>query len=512
MLSPQITALLASLGAGNPGAPMGETGQPLPAPPPPVVPGRPSAGSAAGRSPLDLIAPFLAIGTALSGNTQAATGSFEGLAQNELQRQQREQADQILQQRNQQFGLQAHAQQLQEQRLQQQDAAQQQAAEQQRQRALMAEVEHVRKLMPTFKTQQDYDTYINFAEDNLGVRRNTVRAIVPFRNEHAEKAMHEAVVAAVKQGGLDILDRPDLVIQVADVNGDGSGKSAVTLGEAMRIGNYVAVRDPSTGKLVKAPEIAKSDTRDAVEKMLDANLSQFAAQKGWKPTEKDPEWKAIYQQSLKEVSQARDLPNAAPSMAVKPLSRFQRNTLERQLRAEAEKHIAPIREMNRQVVVMRAGMAEIKRTGKLSAGTQAVINTFNRSMEPGSVTREAEYLRSTLGQSLFDSFAGRWNALTQGGPGVLEKNLADIVALSERIASETADLSKTNIDMIRGHAEEEGLPVDRVVPPEASYRLTGPTTSGSGPATGSIVTLKDGRRVRVETVNPDGTFSYTVVR
>lgn len=499
MLSPQITALLASLGAGMP--------EGMPPPPQPMTP-PPSQG----RSPLDFIAPFMAIGTALSGNTQAATGAFEGLAQNELRRQEQEQVASLTEARNRQFGLQAQAQQITQQRMQQEDQQRQQAEAARKQRDIMAAAEKVRG--ETFKSQEDYDAYVGFVESSLGVRPNTIRAIAPYRAPSAKDAAHAAIKSLVSTHGIDVLTSGGKVM--IDLNDDGVPDS-VDIAEAARLGNYPVLTDPTTGKPMTPPKGVTAANVQEFDTVYKGLVAEFGAGKGrlpnGEPDVSDSEKGRLALKAIEQIDKARTKPPAV-GVGEKPLSRFQRATMERQLRAEVNKHLTPVRELNRQVSVMRAGIDEAKRTGSLNAATQAVINSFNRIMEPGSVTREAEYLRSSQGQPLLDAFRGRFDAISKGGPGVTLANLEEIVSLAERIASEAAGFSASSLDMIRGQAEEYGLPPDRVVPPDASYRLTprGGTAPSGGPAVGSIVTLKDGRRMRVTGIAPDGSIQGTVVR
>jgi hypothetical protein len=133
----------------------------------------------------------------------------------------------------------------------------------------------------------------------------------------------------------------------------------------------------------------------------------------------------------------------------------------------------------------------------MTVGVQAVINSFNRILEPGSVTREAEYLRTAAGQSLIDAMIGKFESIKAGGQGVRVETLADAVALAEQIAANMSRAADGQFEMIGGQAEEYQIPRDRVIP--SLGRTNTPAPAETGPSgvppavTSALKSLPDGR-------------------
>lgn len=65
---------------------------------------------------------------------------------------------------------------------------------------------------------------------------------------------------------------------------------------------------------------------------------------------------------------------------------------------------------------------------------QAMITTFNKITDPGSVVRESEYARTPEGQSLIDNFTGRVERLKMGGAGITPEYRKQLVEDAKAIA------------------------------------------------------------------------------
>lgn len=87
------------------------------------------------------------------------------------------------------------------------------------------------------------------------------------------------------------------------------------------------------------------------------------------------------------------------------------------------------REIARQVGIMNKANASIKNGGDVNLGSQAIIATFNKILDPTSVVRESEYDRTAQGQSLLERIQGKYDNISSGGAGVTAKTLSDAVAL-----------------------------------------------------------------------------------
>jgi hypothetical protein len=404
----------------------------------------------------DLMLPLMALGTLFSGNPSAAMGATRGAVMAQQHRQRQAQIDQDQAMRQQQINEQMAAR----------EEAQRIRAEaeaRRRQEQLVGAVNDVRK--QTFKTKADYDTYVTFIENMIGVRPNTIRGLAPYTAPDMTKPAADAVNALIKSHGLEILTSGGVV----ELDRDGDGiKEPVPIMEAAKIGNVPILMGPD-GKPQLPPKEVKPENLQEFDVAYKGVLAEWAAEK---KNISDPaiQGKAAIE-ARRRIATASRQATASIVMPEKPMGRYQRLTAERNLRKDAETVLAPIRDMNRQVTVMRAGLDQIQRTGRLDAGTQAIINTFNRIMEPGSVTREAEYMRTTMGQPLFESLAGQWQKLSQGGAGVRPESLNLAVELAEQIVDTLSTSADDRLDDLRAQAEDFGLPADRIVPNRESYRL-----------------------------------------
>jgi hypothetical protein len=95
-----------------------------------------------------------------------------------------------------------------------------------------------------------------------------------------------------------------------------------------------------------------------------------------------------------------------------------------------------LREVRRQLGMMETGYAQLTNPNldqrARNAGGQAIINTFNKILDPLSVVRESEYLRSIVGQSLIDRVQSYYDRTIDGGAGLTDKE--------QRLMVETARL------------------------------------------------------------------------
>ena len=94
----------------------------------------------------------------------------------------------------------------------------------------------------------------------------------------------------------------------------------------------------------------------------------------------------------------------------------------------------PARDMDRQVKLMRVGL-DAARRGDLAQGAQAILVTFQKILDPTSVVRESEYMRSAAGQSLMNRVEGALEQLARGGAGVPLPELEKFARLAEAAAT-----------------------------------------------------------------------------
>jgi hypothetical protein len=129
-------------------------------------------------------------------------------------------------------------------------------------------------------------------------------------------------------------------------------------------------------------------------------------------------------QARKEYQQADDRLPPAPT-----LSPTAESNIINRLSNQWSKAAAPAVEVARQVKLMDAGL-EAARRGDMAAGSQAVLVTFQKILDPTSVVRESEYERSAAGQALMSRVQGAYEKLVQGGAGVPLKDLDKFARLA----------------------------------------------------------------------------------
>lgn len=101
------------------------------------------------------------------------------------------------------------------------------------------------------------------------------------------------------------------------------------------------------------------------------------------------------------------------------------------------------KELNNQVRLMDAGLNAAER-GDLAQGAQAVLVTFQKILDPGSVVRESEFARSAAGQSVLTRIEGAFEKLTKGGAGVPLGELRKFADLArEAVKAQQADMPAT---------------------------------------------------------------------
>jgi hypothetical protein len=254
----------------------------------------------------------------------------------------------------------------------------------------------------------------------------------------------------------------------------------VPVSELIELARFPIARDPQTGTPMLPPKEVKAENIQDFDIAYQGVFGEWQAE-GKNVSDPIVKGKAATEarNRLAKASRQAVTSIVMPAPVEKPMTRYQRFTAEQSLRRDADKAAAPVREIFRQVETMRAGLEQARR-GRRTAGVQAVINSFNRILEPGSVTREAEYLRTAAGQPLLDALRGKYEAITAGGQGVTIQTLEDAVALAEQIADNMAGFADQQFTMIGGQADEFQVPKERVIP-VIPKRRSGGQPSVNGP-------------------------------
>lgn len=149
-----------------------------------------------------------------------------------------------------------------------------------------------------------------------------------------------------------------------------------------------------------------------------------------------------------------------------PLSSQQRFQATDKLRDDWRKATGSRTEMTRQFALMQTGL---NRYGADPiGGSQAVLVTFQKILDPTSVVRESEYARSPQGlgviarlQGMYDRYIGQFDPATgkwiAGGAGVPREELAEMVETARQFMDATAASEATERDRLMRSAQEYGI-------------------------------------------------------
>lgn len=182
---------------------------------------------------------------------------------------------------------------------------------------------------------------------------------------------------------------------------------------------------------------------------FDAYLAQFAKERG----------KAV--QSLttaerrlarKEFGQADD-PVRSASNALNALESFR---AEQTLARAWTSAIAPVRTVEQQLNLMETGLQRF-RAGDRNGGSQAVLITFQKILDPTSVVRESEYARSAEGVALMNRLQGYTERLAQGGAGVPDADLAAMVETARQFVAGMQAYAESERQRIESNARSYKL-------------------------------------------------------
>lgn len=139
--------------------------------------------------------------------------------------------------------------------------------------------------------------------------------------------------------------------------------------------------------------------------------------------------------------------------------------------------------------LMHSGLQAARR-GDMAAGSQAVLVTFQKILDPTSVVRESEYARSAAGQSLLSQIQGAADRLAMGGAGVPVAELEKFANLADEFVNNAT--SGPSLKMIR---DRIGLTADRYkIPHEVIFGSEAPAAivppPSAPPATGSQIKIQ----------------------
>ena len=104
----------------------------------------------------------------------------------------------------------------------------------------------------------------------------------------------------------------------------------------------------------------------------------------------------------------------------------------RQLSDDWQKTVRPMQGLLDQSDRMNIGL-KMAEEGQMLAGSQAILISFNKLLDPTSVVRESEYARSVTGQSALETLKGYADRLARGGAGVTLGELRSYQRFGEEV-------------------------------------------------------------------------------
>lgn len=151
----------------------------------------------------------------------------------------------------------------------------------------------------------------------------------------------------------------------------------------------------------------------------------------------------------------------------------------RSLRNDFVKETAAARQVQTQYGIMQDALRVALKGGDKNAASQAIITTFNKVLDEGSVVRESEYARSPAGQALLSRLQGAFERISRGGPGMKDEELqsfADMARLFAERQVKAASSSKKQLDAI---ADAYGLDKDLITREIELDGVDGPTVNAN---------------------------------
>jgi hypothetical protein len=129
--------------------------------------------------------------------------------------------------------------------------------------------------------------------------------------------------------------------------------------------------------------------------------------------------------------------------------------------------------------------------GARDPGGQAIMVNFQKTLDPESVVRESEYLRSADGQPMLSRLRAMWTQWNLGGPGVTDEGMKAYLDVMGQWAAESQKWHDRKKARILRNAEDYGIPADRIIPdgdlmPTAAPAAPAASGPRFNPATGKV--------------------------
>lgn len=141
------------------------------------------------------------------------------------------------------------------------------------------------------------------------------------------------------------------------------------------------------------------------------------------------------------------------------------------------------RTVDQQYAVMQSGLKRF-RQGDKNGGSQAVLVTFQKILDPTSVVRESEYARTAVGQSLLNRLEGYTERLAHGGAGMTEGELSQMVQTAGEFVTQLKSHTAGQRQRIENQAKKRGLDLGSIFDDIATG--SAPPNAPAPSATGTI--------------------------
>lgn len=205
---------------------------------------------------------------------------------------------------------------------------------------------------------------------------------------------------------------------------------------------------------------------------------------------------AVAQGNLAVRQREADKPPASAKATLTPNEAL-RTT--RSLRNDFLRETKSAQEVERQLAAMEDSLRAVK-SGAAAPGSQGVLVTFQKILDPISVVRESEYARSAAGLSLWSRLQGQWMVIQEGGAKVPVHELEKFVALAREWAKNQRAFTKETQRQIDGIADEYGLRKEFITrdigPPQESSEAAPQRPIPGIP--GGVAEYRDGKWIRIK--------------
>jgi len=94
---------------------------------------------------------------------------------------------------------------------------------------------------------------------------------------------------------------------------------------------------------------------------------------------------------------------------------------------------------------------------------QALVITFNKMLDPGSVVRESEFARTPQGQSLISRIQGASEKLAEGGVGLTDAERDEIIVVAKQLQEGQMMQLEKEKKFYRELAEQRGLNIENIL-------------------------------------------------